>query len=233
MTRPGLARRPISRLWLNRRVRQLLPLGKAHLLVCVLLVIVVSAGVVAVLDGYRLQRRQPPAMSGISAKQRRPTSTVQFKPGLEADVYRPDRKRQVPAVLLVHGGGLWAGSRADVPLARLADRLRARGILAVSIDYTLGEGFEPPSRDVRDALAWLRTVRAVDPDRIAMVGQSAGAGLVAYTAFQDPVRAVVLSSPGGGTDIVSAYGSSDDPETLVLRGADDTLAPLSGVTELV
>src|SRR5438093_486350 len=63
MTRARLAKRPISRLWLNRRV-QLVPIGKAHLLVGVLLVIVVGAGVLVVLDEDREQRRQPPALSG-------------------------------------------------------------------------------------------------------------------------------------------------------------------------
>ena len=136
-------------------------------------------------------------------------------------------------MLLVHGGGLWTGSRSDWQLVRLAEGLLARGMLVASIDYTLNEGFEPPSRDVRDALRWLRTLTDVDATRIAMVGQSAGAGLVAHTAFQDNVQAVVLASPYDFSEIVSTHGSPDDPKTLVLRGTNDSLVPLHGVTSLV
>ena len=208
-------------------------MGRAHLVIGAVLVVLVGAGAFIVFDGDPSQHGQPPTSSTVVPNDPGPTATEFFKPGLEADIYRPHRAGPLPAVLLVHGGGLWTGSRADLPLARLAERLQATGMLAVSIDYTLNEGFEPPSRDVRDALGWLRTIPGVDPDRIALLGQSAGAALVAHTALQEQVRAMVLSSPAGGTEIVSTYASRDDPQTLVLRGADDTLASAEEVTALV
>ena len=208
-------------------------LVRRKLLLAVLVAIVAGASVYAVTDDDSPPPDQLSATTGKPADQTHSTSTVFFKAGLEADVYRPDGKGPLPAVLLVHGGGLWTGSRSDLQLVRLAEALRAQGMLVASIDYTLNEGFEPPSRDVREALRWLRTVRDVDATRIAMVGQSAGAGLVAHTAYQDRVEAVVLASPYDFTEIVSTHGSPDDPETLVLRGSNDSLVPLADVTSLV
>lgn len=202
-------------------------------LLALLVAIVAGASVYAVVEDDSSPRGPLKSTSGKPADQSQSTSTVFFNGDLEADIYRPDSKGPFPAVLLVHGGGLRTGSRSDLHLVRLAEALRARGMLVASIDYTLNEGFEPASRDVREALSWLRTVRDVDAARIAMVGQSAGAGLVAHTAFQDRVEAVVLASPYDFTDIVSVHGSPDDPETLVLRGSNDSLVPPGSVTSLV
>ena len=153
-----------------------------------------------------------------------------YSADLKADLYRPDGVGPHPTVMLVHGGGLVIGSRSDYQLVALAEELRAKGMIAVSIDYALNAGYERASVDVRAALRWLRTVDGVDSSRIAMVGLSVGAALVAETAYQDHVRAVVLASPpGDGT----SHMSPDDPETLVLWGTRDTLVEKDSVTALV
>ena len=199
-----------------------------------LVVTVAAAGACAGTESDSSQN-QPPSASvssspATSTVNRKAPSTVVFSADLKADLYRPDGVEPHPTVMLVHGGGLVIGSRSDYQLVALAEELRAKGMIAVSIDYALNAGYERASVDVRAALTWIRTVDGVDPSRVAMVGLSAGASLVAETAYQDHVRAVVLASPPG---VSTSHMSPDDPETLVLWGTRDTLVEKDSVTALV
>ena len=87
------------------------------------------------------------------------------------------------ALLWIHGGGLVVGS------ARMDDRLcgetaRQLGVTIVSVDYRLAPKHPYPAAlgDCLAAWAWLAAHAgelAVDPDRVAVGGQSAGGGLAA------------------------------------------------------
>ncbi len=60
-------------------------------------------------------------------------STVEFIPGLYADIHAPPRPGPYPVVTLSYGGGWSSGSRTQLsPLARY---LAASGIVAVNADY--------------------------------------------------------------------------------------------------
>ncbi|QPL04755.1 MULTISPECIES: alpha/beta hydrolase [Actinomyces] len=90
--------------------------------------------------------------------------------------------RSVPALLWVHGGGHVLGDAdADVEVFRLlANEL---GAVAVAVDYRTAFTAPHPA-DVDDcwtALTWLLNggLGAVDPRRIAVVGESAGGGTAA------------------------------------------------------
>ena len=86
-------------------------------------------------------------------------------------------------LLWIHGGGLVVGS------ARMDDRLcgetaRQLGVTIVSVDYRLAPKHPFPAAldDCRAAWAWLGAHAGelgVDPDRVAIGGQSAGGGLAA------------------------------------------------------
>jgi acetyl esterase/lipase len=199
-----------------------------------LMVTVAAAGACAGAESD--SSRDQPASAPVSSSPANPTvnrkapSTVVFSVDLEADIYRPEGVGPHPTVMLVHGGGLVIGSRSDYQLVALAEELRAKGTIAVSIDYALNAGYERASVDVRAALGWIRTVDGVDSSRIAMVGLSVGAALVAEAAYQDHVRAIVLASPPG---VDTSHVSPDDPETLVLWGTRDTLVEKDSVTALV
>jgi predicted esterase len=107
-------------------------------------------------------------------------------------------------------------------------------VLGVSIDYTLNAGFAPASSDVRDALAWLKSLPDVVPSRVALLGHSAGAALVAAAAYQDGARALVLAAPGSSAaSPVSKYGGADDPETLVIHGTSDELVPPDEIRQVI
>ncbi|MBX5442103.1 MAG: alpha/beta hydrolase [Solirubrobacteraceae bacterium] len=110
--------------------------------------------------------------------------------GVPVRIYRPAPPPARPAAALVwlHGGGLIMGSHdQDQPFL---DRLvAATGCVAVSVAYRLAPETPYPGA-LDDAFAVLRGVRddapalGVDPDRIAVGGSSAGAGLAAACALR-------------------------------------------------
>jgi pectinesterase len=54
---------------------------------------------------------------------------------LHLDIFRPDNKRFLPAVILIHGGGWRTGERSQgIPIAQ---RLAANGYVAVTVEYGL------------------------------------------------------------------------------------------------
>ncbi|WP_433714006.1 flavin-containing monooxygenase [Nocardia sp. CA-084685] len=122
-----------------------------------------------------------------------------------ARLYRPSVEGTLAAVVFIHGGG-WIGGSLDAfdePCAALAHRL---GALVVSPDYRLAPEYPFPAGpdDTLAALRWVADNAAalgVDPDRIAIGGESAGANLAAVTALRardeggPRLRAQVLVTP--------------------------------------
>jgi acetyl esterase/lipase len=108
-------------------------------------------------------------------------------PDVPVLLYRPlDRPRNTAALLYLHGGGFIAGSAQDAhpQCARYAKEL---GLLVVNVDYRLAPEtpFPGPLDDAYTALKWLHGHAAelgIDPARIAIAGDSAGAGLAAGLA---------------------------------------------------
>jgi acetyl esterase/lipase len=101
------------------------------------------------------------------------------------DVYQPDGGGKRAAVIMVHGGGWRVGSRTD--LAPHAKALVDRGFTAVVVDHRLMPQHPWPAqiRDLRAAIKWTRDnakTLGIEPDRIAALGYSAGAHLVALAA---------------------------------------------------
>jgi acetyl esterase/lipase len=130
---------------------------------------------------------------------------IQYAPGVALDTFVPDEAHEgVPAVLLVHGGGWRTGDKAS-----WADEARTlvagTGWVAVTVNYDLEAAhpwIDQPDQ-VRAAIAWVQANAAslgVDPDRIGLVGSSAGGHLSMLVATTGaPVRAVVSWS--GPTDL--------------------------------
>ena len=122
---------------------------------------------------------------------------------LTADVYRPrvpPGGRPLPAVLLVHGGGM-RGAGARWEMNGIAAKLVSRGYVVMNVSYRSIPNYRYPApvNDMRQALNWLRTHAAelaVDRRRIATFGYSAGGYLGALVALQhgpadQRVRAIV------------------------------------------
>jgi alpha-L-fucosidase 2 len=122
---------------------------------------------------------------------------------LRLDAGVPEGKGPFPAVILVHGGG-WIGGDRQFNVAPLFDPLSRAGIAWFSISYRLATDFLRLGAAVDDVSEAVRFVRRnaaefnIDPDRVALLGESAGAHLASLAAMRDPksVSAVVaLYSP--------------------------------------
>ncbi len=124
---------------------------------------------------------------------------------MHADVYRLRGSKPRPVILWLHGGGLIFGGRGMLPADERKQFLQA-GYVVAAVDYRLGPETKLPLilQDVDDAYRWIQekgpTLFSADPNRVAIVGQSAGA----YLALMAGVR--VHPSPKA---IVSFYGYGD------------------------
>ena len=168
----------------------------------------------------------------------------------------PDSAQPLPVLLYFHGGGFTVGSIAThEPLCRHLAHLAQCAM--VSVDYRLAPDWKFPTAvfDAWDSLGGLREHAAawgLDPQRIAVGGDSAGGTLAAVTAIAArdagwPLSLQLLFYPGcaghGGTDSHQRFGKGFLLEDAhidyffghYLRGADDRndwrFAPLDGLDE--
>jgi acetyl esterase/lipase len=129
---------------------------------------------------------------------------------LAGTLYRPAELKSVPVVVAVHGGAWKSGSKTRYE--HWGRWLSARGLAVFAIDYRLA--LTPETRFpacLVDVMAAVRFIHEsaqrydIDQNRIALMGDSAGAHLVSLAAltndtshvlehanpFQPPIRAVV------------------------------------------
>jgi acetyl esterase len=152
------------------------------------------------------------------------------------------------ALLHLHGGGWWSGGLENVDL-RCRSLAAEAGIVVVSVDYRLAPESPYPTalHDARAALAWLveQAPRlGVDPARIGVGGESAGANLAAALALlvrdqggpalvfqllEVPVLDLTLSSPSARTYGEGYVLTTEDLRWCVRQylGDQDPLDPLA------
>lgn len=152
------------------------------------------------------------------------------------DLIEPaDRSVKHPAIIFVHGGGWAAGSRHDFRSLMLG--VVPKGFVAVSVDYRLSQTAKFPAQieDVKCAVRWLRAHAdeyGVNPHKIAAVGGSAGAHLVALlgttsngtTNNSDTINTLTAARPefegqGGYAE------QSSQIQAMVLHGGVYDLSP--------
>jgi acetyl esterase/lipase len=146
---------------------------------------------------------------------------------LRYDQYRPLRVHgPAPAVLFVHGGAWMIGDPSQAAGHGL--RFAREGIATVAISYRLAprHHFPAPLDDVRRGLRYVRanaSALGIDPDRIALMGLSAGAHLAALAHL---AREIPALGPDLPTDLA---GVSEDVRALVLHyGPYDLSRRLAG-----
>ena len=134
---------------------------------------------------------------------------------LRMDASLPKNVDTVPAAIIVHGGGWVRGDRrADV--TPLFAPLNEAGFAWFSIDYRLVSNVTQFGYGIEDVESAVRFVRShasefhIDPDKLALIGESAGGQLAAMAALRLPkesIRAVVaLYTP---TDLVALLKNSN------------------------
>lgn len=142
---------------------------------------------------------------------------------LKADACLPKRTTPASIVVIVHGGGFTEGSRSD--LAWLCQAAAAAGYAAFSIDYRLAPGTVYPGQidDVAAAIRWVTDEAQVrrfdlDRDRLALVGDSAGAVLSAQVATGIAGSAAAARRVDGVVLLSGVYDFRSDALTPTLRG---------------
>ncbi len=141
---------------------------------------------------------------------------------LNADLYTPAAAcRHGAAVLFLHGGG-WTGGKRQGFLWH-AHRLALRGYLTCTVDYRLAPDHRYPAavEDCRTALDWL--IKQADrfhiqPDRIGVVGSSAGGHLAACLGVSDPAHQP--PSPPRVACVVDVHGLHDLPAMIGHKNAE-------------
>lgn len=131
-----------------------------------------------------------------------------------------------PAVLCIHGGGFRAGSREGYNATAI--KLAQQGFVAATISYRLAPKYKFPAaiHDTKAAVRWLRANAKkyhIDPERIGVMGGSAGGHLAQFLAVTGDVNEFDGDqNPGpsskvscvvnyfGPSDFTKSYGKSVD-----------------------
>jgi acetyl esterase/lipase len=162
---------------------------------------------------------------------------------LQLDVYLPtaNTANNGASLIVIHGGSWSAGERNDFP--QWNQLFAAQGFTVFDVDYRLAQpNYLTATADVKCAVKWIKENAAkfkVSPDRIALLGRSAGGHLALLAAYSandtrlpascseketnENARAVV--SVYGVTDLLWAY---DNPANEFVINGPQTLANFLG-----
>jgi acetyl esterase/lipase len=145
---------------------------------------------------------------------------------LRCDIFTPPGSpRSAPGVLLLHGGGWRSGDRSQ--LRGYGVLLGREGYVCVASEYRLAPDHRWPAHlhDVKAALRWMRANAGrlgIDPERIAVSGNSAGAHLALMLAATPgaPEFEGDGGNPGVRTDVAAAIAIYPPTDLTHLVGAD-------------
>jgi acetyl esterase/lipase len=157
---------------------------------------------------------------------------------LLGDLYMPEGVPSAPVLVAVHGGGWQIGNRKFY--LHWGPYLARHGIAVFAIEYRLtkpgAKAYPDAVRDVRGAVGFIRDNvgrYGLDPERIGLIGDSAGAHLSALVALAGNEPAF---APGAGATaehvaakvVVGFYGVYD---TAAQWQHDLTVRPRDNITE--
>lgn len=149
---------------------------------------------------------------------------------LTLDAFVPQGDGPFPTCILVHGGA-WMNGTKNTYITPLFEPLSKAGFTWFTINYRLAPQHRFPAciEDVESAIRWVKAHAAeykADPQRIALIGESAGGQLVSLAGVRakDDTRVAA---------VVPFYA----PHDMALRVKQSPtvpswLGPLFGVTEL-
>jgi acetyl esterase/lipase len=171
--------------------------------------------------GVRLEKminRTPDIPEGIEE-----TKNVEYKnidgKSLRLDIYKPKSlSKPAPLLVYIHGGGWVSGQRSDYLVYLVA--FAEKGYITATVSYRLLEYGPYPAcvEDITDAVQWFYgngEKYGYDPDRIALIGGSAGAHLALLAAYgwKNPELINDSTDMSAGTHhikaVVDIYGPAD------------------------
>ncbi len=126
---------------------------------------------------------------------------------LKLDIYRLKTLTQaVPVLVFIHGGGWKKGDKSDY-LPYLVD-FAQRGYVTVTLSYRFSQEAPFPAtvKDVKCAIRWIKVHAKeyfIDPEKIAVIGGSAGGHLAMMIGYSSNVREFEDECPGIDSTITS------------------------------
>jgi acetyl esterase/lipase len=146
---------------------------------------------------------------------------------LRLDIYEPKESNGPrPAIVVVHGGAWFQGDKSTYAFGWHDRWLAAQGYVVFDVQYRLSGRWPAPLGDVKCAIRWVRANAArfnIDPQRVAVMGRSAGAHLAlmaAYTAGDPRFSPSCLNQDTDLDDSVQAVIVSYAPSDLRLWPAE-------------
>jgi arylformamidase len=135
------------------------------------------------------------------------------------DIYAPEGARNLPVVFWIHGGGWQTGDKTSVQLKPRV--FSERGFVFVSTNYRLLPHVEMDVliRDVAKSLGWTHkniTRYGGDPQRIFVMGHSAGAQLAALLCIDHRYLAAEGVSPEVLKGCVPVDGDTYDLPAIIV-----------------
>jgi alpha-L-fucosidase 2 len=172
---------------------------------------------------------------------------IPYSGELALDAYVQPGGRSRPSIVVIHGGGWTSGSRI-AHVGQLLELLTRAGYNWFSVDYRLSgvRRADESLADLRAALAFIRCRAGdleIDPERLVLAGEDAGASLAALLAAERPAGVIGAVLIGGFYDLAAtpalAAAAGDAlprvspaarltprmPPLLVVHGGADVEAP--------
>lgn len=119
------------------------------------------------------------------------------------DIYLAASEEPTPLLIYIHGGGFTGGSRDTSNFEEVVKSYLVEGVAFASIDYRLLQDFDTegvikPLLDSTRCLQFLRHHAAelnIDPEKVILMGGSAGAGTALWIAFNDDMADPASEDP--------------------------------------
>ena len=140
---------------------------------------------------------------------------------LNLNIWAPDDAEDCPVLVYIHGGSYMTGSNADTSTD--GEAYAHHGVITVSINYRLGpfhsvwgDGYTG-NLALTDQLTALRWVKANiadyggDPNRITVMGESAGAMFVAVCLFFFAFSTILSWNLFGKINVIYLFGKKSVP----------------------
>jgi acetyl esterase/lipase len=136
-----------------------------------------------------------------------------------------------PAVIYVHGGGWTGGDKSSGVGFQFLSELTESGYVVAAVNYRLAPQFQFPAQieDVQCAVRHLRSNAAsygIDPDRIGVLGSSAGGHLAALLG-------VIDATDGFGTNVSFPDASNRVQAVVDLFGPTDLTVDFPGASTFI
>lgn len=161
-------------------------------------------------------------------------------PSQFAELFLPAGEGPFPVVALIHGGCWTVHYGGITQMRNMAGALIAQGIAVWNIEYRRvdeeGGGYPGMYQDVATAMDLLRAVarqHALDLQRVALVGHSAGGHLAQWAAARHRLPAgspLFVADPLPVPQVISLGGLADlrNEEQLIQSSCDRAIAQLTG-----